>query len=135
MQELCDFCEILKESGKLDKIGVDPAGIGAIMDELEAREFTEKDIVGISQGWRLGGAIKTVERWLATEQAFSPAKQSLMRWCVGNAKIEQRANSIMITKQASGTAKIDPLMALFNAATLMSLNPRPPSGTFSMFFM
>ncbi len=135
VQELCDFCEILKESGKLDKIGVDPAGIGAIMDELEAREFTEKDIVGISQGWRLGGAIKTVERWLATEKAFSPAKQNLMRWCVGNAKIEQRANSIMITKQASGTAKIDPLMALFNAATLMSLNPKSPSGTFSMFFM
>jgi phage terminase large subunit-like protein len=46
-----------------------------------------------------------------------------MAWCVGNAKVEPRANSMLITKQASGSAKIDPLMALFNAVTLLSLNP------------
>jgi phage terminase large subunit-like protein len=46
-----------------------------------------------------------------------------MAWCVGNAKVEQRANSILITKQASGTAKIDPLAATFNARDLMSLDP------------
>ena len=38
----------------------------------------------------------------------------------------------MITKQASGFAKIDPLMALFNAVSLMALNPeaRPNIDTF-----
>jgi phage terminase large subunit-like protein len=46
-----------------------------------------------------------------------------MAWSVSNAKVEPRANSMLITKQASGTAKIDPLMALFNAVSLLSLNP------------
>ncbi|MNE97887.1 hypothetical protein D3C80_1963130 [compost metagenome] len=32
-------------------------------------------------------------------------------------------NAIAINKQVSGTAKIDPLMATFDAATLMALNP------------
>jgi phage terminase large subunit-like protein len=46
-----------------------------------------------------------------------------MAWCVGNAKIEPKGNALLITKQASGLAKIDPLMALFNAAELMARAP------------
>ena len=38
---------------------------------------------------------------------------------LGNARVKVMGNSIMITKQASGTAKIDPLMALFDAAALL----------------
>ncbi|WP_350494906.1 hypothetical protein [Neopusillimonas aromaticivorans] len=70
----------------------------------------------------MGGTIKTVERKLA-EGTFVHCGRPMMAWCVGNARIEQRANSILITKQASGTAKIDPLMALFDAAHLMAMNP------------
>lgn len=47
----------------------------------------------------------------------------MMAWSVGNAKVEPKGNAIAITKQAAGYAKIDPLMALFNAASLMALNP------------
>jgi phage terminase large subunit-like protein len=53
-----------------------------------------------------------------------------MAWCVGNAKIEPRGNALLITKQASGFAKIDPLMALLNAAELMARTPEPAPRSF-----
>lgn len=105
-------------------IGVDAAGIGDVVDELTSAErgITMDQIIGISQGWRLGAAIKTAERRLAGGELLHGARP-LMAWCAGNAKVEARANGILVTKQASGTAKIDPLMALFNAVDLMSRNP------------
>nr|WP_314532432.1 terminase large subunit [uncultured Pseudomonas sp.] len=120
--EVADLVEQVEASGLLDKVGVDPVGIGAIYDAMIEREIPPEKIVAISQGWKLGGAIKTAERKLA-EGGMKHGGQSMMAWCVGNAKVEPRANSILITKQASGSAKIDPLMALFNAVTLISLNP------------
>lgn len=132
--ELCDLVEQVYEWGLLDKIGVDPVGIGAIFDELINRGIPEDKIVGISQGWKLGGAIKTTERRIAGGQMVH-ADQALMVWCVGNARIELRANSILVTKQASGAAKIDPLMALYNAVSLMSLNPAAAHKKFQMLFI
>ncbi|ADP17348.1 phage terminase family protein [Achromobacter xylosoxidans A8] len=102
-------------------IGADQNGV-TFNDALVEAEIPEELIVGVSQGWKLGGIIKTVERKLA-EGTFVHGDQALMSWAVGNARIELRANGILITKQASGTAKIDPLMATFDAAQLMVLNP------------
>ncbi len=112
----------IDQAGLLHEAGLDPAGIGAILEALVGMGIDPEKVVGVSQGWRMGGAIKTAERKLA-EGGLHHAAQPLMDWCCGNAKVEPRANSILITKQASGTAKIDPLMALFNAVSLMAANP------------
>lgn len=132
VDQVADICFRVWESDLLDKIGVDPIGIGAILDALEEREISKDKIIGVSQGWKLGGAIKTAERRLAEGQ-LKHAGDDMMNWCVGNAKIEPRANSILITKQASGTAKIDPLIGLFNAVQLMALNPQAMKQKYQMF--
>lgn len=110
------------ESGKLDKIGVDPSGLGGILDAMLEAGVPEEKIIGVSQGWKMTGAIKTAERKLA-EGVLVHGGQSMMAWCIGNAKVEPRGNAVVITKQASGSAKIDPLMAMLNAVALMALNP------------
>ena len=118
----------VEQSGLLDKVGCDSAGIGAILDALVEAGVPQEKIVAISQGWRLGGAIKTTERKLA-EGVIEHGGQPMMAWCVGNAKVEPRGNATLITKQASGSAKIDPLMATFDAVSLMELNPPAQGGS------
>ncbi|EQM72027.1 terminase large subunit [Pseudomonas tohonis] len=127
VSEVAGLVAQVYHAGLLDQVGVDPAGIGAVLDALVEAGVPEEQVIGISQGWRLGGAIKTTERKLA-EGALTHGGQPLMAWCCGNARVEPRGNSILITKQASGTGKIDPLMATFNAVTLMSLNPEARHG-------
>jgi phage terminase large subunit-like protein len=134
IDEVADICLMVYEAKLLDQIGVDPAGIGSIVEALVARGIPQDKIIGISQGWRLGGAIKTTERKLA-EGGIVHGGQPLMAWCCSNAKVEPRGNSILITKQASGSAKIDPLMAVFNAVSLLSLNPAAPQKDYQMFFV
>lgn len=123
VEQVADVVEQCYSSGLLDKIGVDPAGIGSIVDAITERGVPLELIVSVSQGWRLVGAIKTTERKLA-ERRFWHAGTRLMNWCVSNAKVVPSGNAVLITKQASGTGKIDPLMATFNAAELMSRNPQ-----------
>lgn len=123
--DVVDIAQQVQQAGLLPEengIGVDAVGIGQIVDELSSREFPEKCVVAISQGWKLSGAIKTAERGL-NDRVLLHADQPLMNWCVGNAKVEPRGNAITITKQAAGSMKIDPLMATFNAVALMSMNP------------
>jgi phage terminase large subunit-like protein len=119
-------CKV-RDSGLLpDKngIGVDAAGIGDIVDELTAPAcgIQMECIVGVSQGWRLNAAVKTAERKVAAREMVHGGSR-LMSWVVGNAKVEAKGNAVMITKQQAGSAKIDPLMAAFDAVSLMSLAP------------
>ncbi|UGA40859.1 terminase large subunit [Chromobacterium haemolyticum] len=116
VEQLAGYVAQIEEYDLLDKAGLDPAGIGAVLDALVSAEVDQEKIIGISQGWKLTGAIKTTERKLA-EGVLEHDGSPMMAWCVSNARAEPRGNAMLITKAASGTAKIDPLMALF---TLLS---------------
>lgn len=130
------ICQV-RDAGLLPEkqaIGVDASGIGDIVDELitEERGIAMECIVSVSQGWRLNGAIKTTERKVAGGELIHGGTR-LMAWCVGNARTVQVGNATTINKQISGSAKIDPLMATFDAATLMALNPEAASGGMDNF--
>jgi phage terminase large subunit-like protein len=127
--ELADFVAHIRDSGLLPAkaaIGADPAGLGLILEAIAAREIdttpAAEIVLGISQGWKLMSAIKTVEVKLASRN-FIHGGSRMMAYCVGNAKVEPRGNAFLITKAVSGKAKIDPLMALLDAGALMAMNP------------
>ena len=132
-KDVADLVMRIEDAGLLDQVGVDTVGIGAIYTELVARKFAAERIVGISQGWKLVGAIKDTERKLAGGELWHGAAP-LMAWCVGNAKVVPTGNAVLITKQASGTAKIDPLMSLFNSVFLMSMDPKTRKRKYQLYF-
>lgn len=134
VRELADIVEQIEQSELLDQVGVDAAGIGAIVEEITNRGIEFERIVAIPQGYRLMGAIKTFERKLAAGE-IAHQGSLLMNWVVSNARIEQRGNSILVTKQVSGSAKIDPLLSSFSAVALMILNPKSRAKKYQMYFV
>ena len=135
IDQAVDIVERLKAEELLpDKsaVGLDPIGVTALVDELSSRGIADEQMQAILQGYRLNGAVLGTERKLK-DGTFWHSGLELMSWCVGNAKVEQRGNAVLITKQISGKAKIDPLVATFNAVMLMSRNPPAPrSATYEM---
>jgi phage terminase large subunit-like protein len=99
-----------------------------------AADLPEDKMYQVTQGYKMTGPIKTAERKLA-EGVIVHAGQPMMSWCISNARIEPRGNGVIITKQVSGTAKIDPLMAMLNAVSLMELNPEAGAGTITQGFV
>lgn len=134
VKQVAQICRRVYESGLLYKIGLDPAGVGAIIDELEQAGIPDDMRTGVTQGWRLGSAITTAERMLA-QGTMVHGGQPLMAWCVGNARVEQRSNGKLVTKQASSEGKIDPLIALYTGVELMNHNPEPARKTYGMLIL
>lgn len=120
--EIVEFILMIYDSGLLVEIGVDQHGLSSLIEALVAAGIPEDIIIGVPQGWKMQSAIKAVERRLA-EKKIEHDGSNMMQWCVGNARTKPVGNAVMITKQESGTAKIDPLMALFDAASCMAQNP------------
>lgn len=123
VEEVAALCKKVYDAGLLAKIGLDPERTHKVVFKaLIDAGIPEDLIIGISQGWKLTGAMAVAELALKDGQ-LTHADSPMMAWSVGNAKVVPSGNAVLITKQASGTAKIDPLMASLNAITLMATNP------------
>lgn len=125
VEQFADLCVRVRDAGLMpdeNGVGLDAWGVAALVDELLDREFSEGQIGAVGQGYRLNGAIKGCERRLM-DGTMLHGGQPLMTWAIGNAKAEARGNNILITKERAGVSKIDPVIAMFNAAQLMDLNP------------
>lgn len=103
-------------------VGVDTTNSAAIQYHMFAEGVTYEQLVIVGQDWRLSPAIWGLERMLK-QGTFRHARQPMMDWCAGNAKPEIKGSAVRITKEIAGKAKIDPLMALFNAFMLMLRDP------------
>lgn len=140
VEQLTEIVRRVEASDLLDRVGVDTAGITSIVDALSDPESQNgpkielERIVGIPQGWKMVSAIKTAERKLSSG-GFRHGAQPLMAWSVGNAKVEQRGNALIITKQAAGYAKIDPVIAMLNSVALMGMNPKPRKKKHQLMFV
>lgn len=124
--EAADVCERLFVAGLLPEkygIGLDAFGVASLLDELELRGMAGELTMSVGQGWKLQSAVLTLPRKLK-DRTLVHGNSPLMAWSVANAKAEMRGSNIVITKEAAGVAKIDPLIATFNAAMLMFANPQ-----------
>lgn len=110
---------LLPEQGA---IGVDTTNSAAIQFQMFGAGISYEQLVIVGQDWRLSPAIWGLERMLK-QGTFRHGGQGLMSWTVGNAKPEIKGSAVRITKEIAGKAKIDPLMATFNAFMLMLRDP------------
>lgn len=127
IREVVEIIDQVKASGLLPAkgaIGLDPQGVSDLVDELAKIELTVEDhqVVSIGQGFRLMSAVVGLARRLKFGAAVHDGSR-LMAWCVSNAKEEKGRQTVMIVKDALGSAKIDPFIAGLNATKLLELNP------------
>ncbi|WP_288395875.1 terminase large subunit [uncultured Acinetobacter sp.] len=134
IDQLAAIAKKVYDSGKLNKIGLDPLGLGGLLDGLLEEGIPEDSMFAVPQGFKLQGYILTTERKLAEGNLYH-AGQQMMTWCAGNARVVMVGNGMRITKQESGIGKIDPLIATFNAVALMSMNPEPSTKEYNVFFV
>lgn len=139
-KEVAKLFRKVKDSNLLAGVGVDPAKMAALQAALIEEgvlpmiDETTPDpefYVKVRQGWSLYGAMFNMERALQ-EGRYQHCAQELHAWNIGNAKVVQRSNAMLVTKEVSGTAKIDVTMAGFNAMELMGYNPSARTGGYSL---
>lgn len=136
-KQLARMVRMVFDTDLLAGIGIDPAKIAALKAALvaegviDAEDPDPKFFIKVRQGWSLYGAMLDTERSMA-EGRYEHAGQTIVDWAVGNAKCVARGNAMLVTKEVSGKAKIDPVMSSFNAMELMSYNPPARTGGYSL---
>jgi phage terminase large subunit-like protein len=138
----------IRESGLLpaeNAIGVDPSDIDSLIDGLVAEGFRTHEIDPMTGRLVRLGQIEPVRQGVALTSAIHAAEfklhdgllvhggSEMMAWCVSNAKAVQKGNAVAIDKEVSGSAKIDPLIALLCAVKLMGLGPVASDGEGSIY--
>lgn len=124
---------MVRDSGLMPSEGglaLDAWGMGPLVDALVNAGFDPGDenmkraghITGIRQGVGLSSAIYTVEFKLG-DGMLRHDGSNMMAWCVSNALVQLRGSAVYVSKESSGTGKIDPLVALLNAAKVMEIGP------------
>lgn len=134
VKQLAQHVRDVYDRGLLEAVGIDPARIASLLTALEDLKLPVDDpefIIKVRQGWSLYSAMLWMERALYEKRYFH-SDQALVDWAVGNAKVIPRGNAMLVTKEISGKAKIDPVMSAFNAAELMSHNPASRTGGYSL---
>lgn len=135
VREIVEIVQRIKDRGLLPEkgaVGLDPEGVGALVDALAEIDLVHPQVVAVTQGYKLASAVWSLERKLKHRMA-AHSGAPLINWCVGNAKAEQRGNAVIITKQAAGKAKIDPFIAGLNATKLLEANPAATGGNLDDF--
>lgn len=126
IESVVEYARRIREARLFPKeggIGLDAHGIGALVDALDEAGFEQPLITAVApQGFKIQSAVFSMERKLK-DKTVEHGGQPLMDFCVGNAKAELRGSSVLITKQAAGKAKIDPLIAGLMATKLLEANP------------
>lgn len=123
--QAADICQRVFESGLLPEtggIGLDSAGVDLLIDALDTRGLVHPLVVPVPQGWKLQSAVSGVPLRLEAGTLVHGG-QGLLTWCVGNAKQRLKGSNYVVEKELAGAAKIDALIALFNAAMRMRENP------------
>ena len=117
-----DLVTKVRDLGLLAQVGVDAAGIGAIVDALAEIGITQdaESLDAVRQGIGLMGAYKTIERKLA-DRSFLHGGTDFLAYVVSNVKVVITSTASRLAREESGYGKIDPFVALCNGAHLMSL--------------
>lgn len=128
-----DFAQIVVQARELGLlpaefgVGVDHLGAPQLIDIMALYGIETPLLWSVAQGFKLAPAIWSIPMKLKGG-SFLHDGSEMMDWVVSNAKCELRGGAVVINKATSGRGKIDPLVAVFNAAMGMAMNPSAVSG-------